>query len=568
MERCEATKIRINLKRSLETNQAGEGLFHDPNDKRNKSLDELLESPFYMLQHKDIIGQGEYGYVKDLKTASGESSGVVAKISGCLSNLIGDPNTTPFRSEHVEPRILKFFWKYLVETHISPHIICPIGAHSIIHGVLPEQAERDADMTHSAIFFMEKCYAGTLRDYLANKTDAENFDRTFKIFLFQICYTLAVIFTKWPNFRHNDLKDDNIFLTSTSSMGGGGGDETKPTTTYVIYDKTYVLPNLGVMALIGDFDFSCISGYMFDNFKVLEQEWNTPSVNINSREDHRADIYSLITYLRVNFKRKISTNLDRKLNSLFGSVRESNNFYRLFPTDTAPTVENLFNEIGFFDEFLTPTPPEEEGPCFNGDHIISLRVTYEHIFPFTDHRHVPIILPRKSPRLGTTLLPSLIYYRKCPPFSPSVDEDVVGTIFNKRLSDKIMDHIGFVYSCKFMTDILERYGPFPPDSELINDFDTNFYKFPTKHKKDFLKAVEKRAETFLKKYIVPLKYYYYTYSCAFVDESFYSGLVLPGQKCWTHSSWGDFWECAKVQKYTSMEMIHFTLQYNWLREQL
>ena len=152
MERCEATKIRINLKRSLETNQAGEGLFHDPNDKRNKSLDELLESPFYMLQHKDIIGQGEYGYVKDLKTASGESSGVVAKISGCLSNLIGDPNTTPFRSEHVEPRILKFFWKYLVETHISPHIICPIGAHSIIHGVLPEQAERDADMTHSAIY--------------------------------------------------------------------------------------------------------------------------------------------------------------------------------------------------------------------------------------------------------------------------------------------------------------------------------------------------------------------------------------------------------------------------------
>lgn len=598
---------RVQLKRSIETESS---LFHDPIDKRSKSLDQFVQDPFYLLMHKDIIGKGEYGYVKDLKTPDGESSGVVAKITGCISYLIGDPNSALFRSEHLEPRILNLLWKYLVETHISPHIICPIGAHSIIDGVLPEQKERDPDMTHSLVFFMEKCNSGNLRNYLKN-TGGNNFDHILKVLLFQVCYTLGVIFTKWPNFRHNDLKDDNIFIHRTGGSpedypnrvpsgvpeGAPRGPAPERGRVYRIYDKCYRLPDIGVIALIGDFDFACISGYMFDNYKVLEQEWNTPSLNINSREDHRADLYSLVTYLRASFGGGdggyMSKNLKREFDLLFGKYRDLNNYHRLFPGNTKPpTVESLFKETGFFDEFLlAPRVPEDpngrpngypggypgEDPCgidFDENRIIPLRVTYERSPPVPDGisvRWVPIILPRKAQEIGETLLPSLIYFRSCPPASPEVDSDI-GVVYNKRLATKMINYMSFVYSCSNTEEIIQAYNVDTTRfEELIENFDSDlcqFYAFSEgKEKKtQFLSQLGKRAEAFLVKYIVPLKYWYLVYSCAFVDELYFSNVCEGSQLCWTHNNWGDFWEITKTQKFTSLEIIQFVLQWNWLRE--
>ncbi len=569
-------KERIKLKRSIENDK---NLFHDPIDKRTKSLDEFLQDPFYLLMHKDIIGNGEYGHVKDMKNVDGDSTGVVAKISGCLSYMIGDVRNTLFRSEHVEPRLLKFLWKYLVETHISPHIICPIGSHSIVNGALPEQKEKDEEMSQSAIFFMEKCNGGNMRNYLYSIRDRETFDLHLKVLLFQICYTLGVIFTKWNNFRHNDLKDDNIFVNTTrdtkETNSPAPAELPGEDSVYRIYDKSFTIPDIGVIALIGDFDFACIGGYMFDNFKVLEQEWNTPSLNINSRPDHRADLYSLVTYIRAQFdKSHMTENLKREFDSIFGDYRLLNNYHRLFPTDTAPSVEDLFMETGFFSCFEEPKNPdgfEELGTGrdsgrsatgFNGDSIIPVRVTYERMAKELDqveYRHVPIILPRKP---EDTLLPSLIYFRNCPPINDKIDKDI-GIEYSPRISNKIMQHIAFVYSCESTKNLIKQYG----NSPLTEQFDNNlYYKFPDSEKEEFLIRVEERAQSFLKNYMVVLKYWYYVYACAFVDEIYESGMCRVSQKCWTHTNWGDFWEIVGVQKYTSIEMIQFVLQWNWLRK--
>jgi hypothetical protein len=492
--------------------------------KKSKSLDDLLEDPSYLLHHHEFIGKGIYGHVKELHNSNGDSSGIVAKISGCVSHLIGDPDSTPFRSERIEPRILNFLWKYIVETHISPHLICPIGSHSIVNGCVPEQVEEDSEMKQSAIFFMEKCNGGTLRHHLLN-TEPSQFDHVFKVLLFQVCYTLGCIMLKWENFRHNDLKDDNIFISKTSSAA-----------SYQILGNTYTLPEINAVCMIGDFDFSCISGYMFDNYKVLEQDWNTPSLNINSNSDQRADLYSLITYIRCSFKDKMSARLQGELDSIFGKYSFKNN-HRLSPTETAPTVFSLFNETSFFDLFKNN---KHRGlPDYDADNIVTLKITYEINWQnsgIVDYRHVPIILPRNKP--SGTLLPSLLYFRKCPPVTISVDESM-GVAYDARIFNKILDLLGFIYSCvskeKFKTKMISCSSSAKKD--LIEDF-TLFFKFPPNQKNTFLKTIEAKARSFVTKYIIPLKWWYYMFTCFFVDEAVSMGLVKDLQECWTHNRWG------------------------------
>lgn len=255
---------RMLLKRSLDD---GITRIFDTTDKRNRTLPDVLDNPesLFIYEKEKEAGKGAYGQVKLLQDRNDENV-AVAKITGCRSILTGDPFTSPFRSEQIEPRILNFLWKHMVETRVTPHIIAPVGTHAIVNGFTEEQKKDDSELENSLIFFMERATCSDLRSHFFGLVGVE-FHAQFKSLVFQVCFTLASILLRFPNFRHNDLKANNVMLHKSTNVGF---------TRYKIYGKTFMVPNVGCIALLSDFDLACMEGYTFDNYKTMELEWELP----------------------------------------------------------------------------------------------------------------------------------------------------------------------------------------------------------------------------------------------------------------------------------------------------
>ena len=117
--------------------------------------------------------------------------------------------------------------------------------------------------------------------------------KEWRVILFQIISALAVIQAKYPGFRHNDLKANNILIQKIA--GRNKNNKFK----YKINNSVYILPNIGIQIKLWDFDFACIAGTV-ENTKV-NAEW-TDKINVNSEENRYYDIhYFLNTLVRKGF---------------------------------------------------------------------------------------------------------------------------------------------------------------------------------------------------------------------------------------------------------------------------
>ena len=100
--------------------------------------------------------------------------------------------------------------------------------------------------------------------------------------MFQIIFTLAVIHKKYPGFRHNDLKANNILLQIS----------TKPKIPqyfqYQYENKTYRVPDIGVQVRLWDFDFSCIPDII--NNQKVDAKW-TNNINVKAEPNRYYDIH-------------------------------------------------------------------------------------------------------------------------------------------------------------------------------------------------------------------------------------------------------------------------------------
>lgn len=111
----------------------------------------------------------------------------------------------------------------------------------------------------------------------------------WKIFFFQLLSVLAIIQSRFPNFRHNDLKANNILLHKTKKICRN---------SYIINKKQYVTPPFNLLLKMWDFDFACIPGYV-DNIKVHES-W-TKEINITTKQNRYYDIHFFFTTLQMFF---------------------------------------------------------------------------------------------------------------------------------------------------------------------------------------------------------------------------------------------------------------------------
>ena len=114
----------------------------------------------------------------------------------------------------------------------------------------------------------------------------------WKVFFFQIISVLAVIQSKYPTFRHNDLKANNILVHKIVSK--------KQTFTYTVVGCKYRVTNIGYQIKLWDFDFSCIPGIV-DNLKV-SSDWAKNEINVEPVQNRYYDMhYFFNTFIRKGF---------------------------------------------------------------------------------------------------------------------------------------------------------------------------------------------------------------------------------------------------------------------------
>lgn len=500
--------------------------------KSHRSIPDILlhntdEDTLALLEQSPDLGKGVYGQAKQI------DEGVVAKITGCASGLLGDVAHAVWRAEHVEPRLLQFLWTHLVETNVTPHLVAPLGGtHTIIEGTTRVQKEGDKEIANSLVYFMEKAAKGTVRSYLKQLTGGPRFDAVLRVILFQVCYTMAAIYMRFPHFRHNDLKDDNVLLHEGPTEG---------CTAYTIHGSTFYVPNVGLTVLVADLDFACISGHTFDNYKVVEQEWETPSYHISGRKDHAADMACFINYVRNVFANKITRSFRGQLEKIYG-LRKRDNGYRFTFVDTCdlPAASDLLSDTPLFDAFRKSTGKVTD--TYNADRLQYANIEWPLVEAPLETRFCFMFVPRHADAIDPSELPSYRYLQRCKPAYNYIDGDLPKE-YNDEKCEKLLELMAPLY------DIIVVQKA---------------KKHVDRHD-DFFDKVDEIAAAFIIDYYVPERWWPAAFTCAFIDACEELDVITPGQVCWHFNQWCKFWERHGVVRYSDMNLMHFAVQWGWLR---
>jgi hypothetical protein len=220
---------------------------------------------------------------------------------GCTSNL--------GRPENAELRVIKLLSNFIVDKSV-PHFVLPVvsfDAHiEPFVTKIPEKLHIEKP-THStylyykfvqryhrkqfedsvSILMSEWCDGGDLLDYLRKNCKTMT-SRHWRVIFFQILISLATVHEKYPHFRHNDLKPNNILVRQIPI------ESPEERFEYEFAPYTYLIPNIGISTGVWDFDFACICG-MIENNKV-NSEW-AHEKNISNKKNRYYDIHFFFNHL-------------------------------------------------------------------------------------------------------------------------------------------------------------------------------------------------------------------------------------------------------------------------------
>ena len=207
------------------------------------------------------------------------------------------------RPENAELMMLKVL-SYFVVNCQTPHIVLPIGTFNTSikpfiglakEGIVDNEKYKKFIAKHKkkefhdevSVLISEWANGGDLLEYMREKGDDMDL-MTWKVLFFQIISVLTVIQTKYPNFRHNDMKANNILIHYI------GTSRKNNFFKYKINDNVYIVPNIGMQIKLWDFDFACIDGVV-NNSKV-SADW-TNKINVNMSKNQYYDIHYFFTTL-------------------------------------------------------------------------------------------------------------------------------------------------------------------------------------------------------------------------------------------------------------------------------
>jgi len=201
------------------------------------------------------------------------------------------------RPENAELMMLKVL-SYFVVNRQTPHIVLPIttfntsikpflnlSKKNIVNNKKFDQFikrhKKKEYYENVSVLISEWANSGDLLDYIRKNYKILKLKHWRSIF-FQLLSVLAVIQNKYPGFRHNDLKANNLLV------------QTVPVNKkcykfqYRINGQTYIVPNIGFQLKLWDFDFACIPG-IIGNSKV-NAKW-TDKINIKPVKNRYYDVH-------------------------------------------------------------------------------------------------------------------------------------------------------------------------------------------------------------------------------------------------------------------------------------
>ena len=270
------------------------------------------------------------------------------------------------RPENAELMMIKLL-SYFIVNKQTPHLVIPFGTFNtdIANFVDLVKCDRIDEQNERYKEFVDKYHKGEFSSTVsillsewANRGDLLDFMRNnykqftklhWKVILFQIISTLAIIQSKYPSFRHNDFKANNILIQKIDIM--------KENHRYVIVRNSYRVPNIGYHIKIWDFDFACIPGIV-DNIKV-DSKW-TKKINVTPEQNRYYDIhYFFNTLIRKGFFPQIITDDDVPLELKQFISRVVPKMYQNNPSFIHEKGRILINE-----EYLTPDDILKNDPYF------------------------------------------------------------------------------------------------------------------------------------------------------------------------------------------------------------
>lgn len=202
------------------------------------------------------------------------------------------------RPENAELMMCKILSEFVIGRH-TPFIILPIitfntSIETFIHlakkniiknnkyAAFIKRYNEDGYHPEVSILISEWANGGDLLDYL-RKNYKKLTTREWRVIFFQILSVLAIIHRKYPTFRHNDMKANNILVQKIDAS-----NETNNKYKHNINGQTYIVPNIGILLKLCDFDFATIPGVV-DNAKV-EADW-TKRINVTPEGNRYYDIH-------------------------------------------------------------------------------------------------------------------------------------------------------------------------------------------------------------------------------------------------------------------------------------
>lgn len=274
------------------------------------------------------------------------------------------------RPENAELMMIKLL-SYFILKKRTPHIVLPIGTFDtsitnftnlIADGYVDASNEKYKEFVkrykngeyynNVSILISEWANRGELNGFI--RKNYKKFSLIhWKVIFFQLISVLAVIQSKFPTFRHNDLKANNILVTKINNS--------EINYSYTVVGDRYSVPNIGYQLKIWDFDFACIPGIV-DNKKVLiSNEWSR-SINVGSKENRYYDIhYFFNTLTRKGFFPELFTDniIPKEVKDFVLSIvpkeLQSGNLVskggRILDNNEYTTPAKILQENPFFDEF-------------------------------------------------------------------------------------------------------------------------------------------------------------------------------------------------------------------------
>ncbi|CAI2358512.1 Protein kinase [uncultured virus] len=225
----------------------------------------------------------KYGTIKNEK----RPENVELLVANILSDMV--MNTS---SPHLVIPIYKFYTDIAITIpHVNQVLQSDMGMHNKHHEKLYEFMDwynQGVFADKVSVLFTEWSNSKDMLDYIRSHYKQMTVDH-WRLIFFQLLITLVKIHRKYPMFRHNDLKPNNILIDVFPI---------KPKRGFVYktdcLNHKFIVPDMGISIKIWDFDFASIGNQVTNN--KVSSNW-AQKLGITANPNKYYDIHYFFTYL-------------------------------------------------------------------------------------------------------------------------------------------------------------------------------------------------------------------------------------------------------------------------------